>query len=237
MLNDLRCMGTALQECRTDLTDFMTVDTCVNNTLCLESVTAGDDMCIDPTCQPGQTQCQGNQPQTCNGTQNGWVNAGDPCGAGLCNPASTTCFACLTGQRRCMNAQPQECNAQRTNWIDDGSPCASIPLCNNATGMCMNPACMLNERRCTGNVLEKCRTDLTDFMSLGTCVNSALCQQSVAAMSDMCMGPACQSGDRRCDPNNLSQPQVCNGNQTDFVDDGSACVDPQVCAGGTCVDP
>lgn len=116
--------------------DSTTVEQCnasgqwVNAAVCQGLCVNGQ--CLE--CTPGETRCQGQQPQACDPSQH-WTNIGGPCGSSTC--VQGTCIGnCAPGEKLCSGVTPLVCI--------DGQFVEQIP-CDALGGVCMNGDCVLSD--------------------------------------------------------------------------------------------
>jgi hypothetical protein len=201
---------------------------CPTAALC--SASAGD--CLPAVCSPSEHRCQADGTlERCNADRTGWqkittcataadcnaaaadaqAKAGEPVTCTLsCSRGSGACAAptCDTpGSLRCLrdNSSLQRCS-ETYQWAML-SQCTTFQLCNAELGRCEDARCAENERRCTGNIVERCKGDRTGWVSVQTCPSGTLCDPSAAAGAE-CVPGACTSGQTRC---NSLFVETCDG--------------------------
>jgi hypothetical protein len=144
--------------------------------------------------------------------------SGDECGAPGCIPGTTRCSP--------MDVPAlEQCNADG-EWIQR-ELCTTRQLCNATAERCLPPACLQGERRCRGEILERCAGDFTRFVEDKRCTGDQACDPTLG-----CIAPGCTEGAFRC-----------NGRTVERCQDGvwdprNVCVTADLCeAAGFCVDP
>lgn len=111
-------------------------------------------------------------------------NAGFECRNRICTPIGAVCSP---GRSTCDGSTVITCNAEGIGFTQDVAcefGCSS--------GQCIIPSCMPAERRCAGNVVQKCGDDRT-FQSVQICAHN--CDTGTQA----CVGDLCPPGARQCD--------------------------------------
>jgi hypothetical protein len=88
--------------------------------------------------------------------------------------------------------------------------CASSALCDARLGECLPVACEPDEQRCNLAMLERCKTDLSDFDVVDECASSALCDPD----QNECLPPACAAAEYLCTGSVL---EACSDDRTGFV--------------------
>ena len=166
--------------------------------------------CTELPCQPGVWQCSAGQLEVCLGEETGWV-PGAQCasqtlcqrGLALCNEqegcTTPECASspCEPGEYGCFGPELQVCDDSGSSFsvVDT---CASQVLCNLATRRCDPPTCSVSERRCEGNLLQRCEIDLSDFATEMLCdTNGGTCE--VVDGLAQCVAPDCTPNAFVCD--------------------------------------
>jgi len=215
---DHQCNGAVLQVCNATSSGWNTVETCLSDGLCQQSLSSGENKCRSPACTGGSFQCQGAQPLVCNAALTEFRPNGAPCmTAELCNAASGTCGVpvCAPGQTRCTGAQPEICNPGRTMFVPHGEACASAALCRPETGTCGDVVCLSGQKRCdpeSPTALQVCNATFDGWDACDTCATPELCSASLSAVTcgaSACVEPTCSPGDRWCGGNNNRSLQQC----------------------------
>jgi hypothetical protein len=203
-------------------------------------------------CAPGQTQCLGQQPQTCTGGR--WQNTGAPCGGGNPFCLAGACKPCMPGAHECQGQTVNECSVVGS-WTPS---IVCVDICD--AGVCSG-ACTPGTSQCNGNAAETCgpsgtwsagttcqyacvdgacggncepaTTQCASATEMQTCDNTGTWQST--ACSDGCSSGqcvfGCAAGQTRCD--GPSTPQVCDSTAT--WQDQTPCAQPTPdCEAGTC---
>jgi hypothetical protein len=106
----------------------------------------------------------------------------------------------------------ERCSLGRTGF-EVVSECANAELCGLGLVLeparCESPACSPGQLNCEGATLRSCRSDLTGFDAIDTCIGPGFCN----AAAGQCDPVPCQPGERSC---NGSQTQVCAPDQAGF---------------------
>jgi hypothetical protein len=118
------------------------------------------------------------------------------------------------------------CNADGSASTNTAT-CASGALCDARAGVCRQPACAPNERRCQGSQLTLCNADRTGFAAVEQCTSAANCDPVSG-----CRTATCGINELRCAGSALQQ---CNADRTGF-DLLADCGNPELCdaADGRC---
>jgi formylglycine-generating enzyme len=178
---------------------------------CTGTVACVDQACVSGictgSCSPGQTQCNGQQPQVCDTTGH-WQNDGQMCGSsqtcvgGVGSDAGGTASCqggCSPGQTTCSGTQPQSCVGGV--WQNTGS------ACSESTPECYQGACVMCTPATVGCGADQqpqfCNAAGSAWQPSGAaCSGSApACRNGVCA--------ACSPGSTQCGPS--TQPQTCDG--------------------------
>jgi hypothetical protein len=144
----------------------------------------------------------------------------------LCDNGSEPSGECLPVPPECVGREPLEtfCEGNvRTGCGPDlvsveSTECASNVLCMLGTGLRCG-ACVTDEYRCSGELLEVCNSNHTGFDPLQTCTTQP-CNEDAGA----CTSYACNTNDLRCHGDDLER---CNG-------DRSAYMLEEACGDGLC---
>jgi hypothetical protein len=203
-------------------------------------------------CAPGQTQCLGQQPQTCSGGR--WQNSGAPCGGANPFCLAGACKPCMPGTHECEGQTVDECSVVGT-W----APSIVCPdICD--AGVCSGQ-CSMGTSQCNGTAVETCGSNglwsggttcqyaCVDGACGGSCVPATVQCVSATEMqtcdntgtwqptacSDGCSGGSCVfgcvAGQTRC--NGQYTPQVCDSTST--WQDQTECAQPTPdCEAGAC---
>ena len=133
------------------------------------------------------------------------------------------CATCLPGTHRCTGTQLEVCDEQGRGYTLV-RPCPSAALCNADNGTCAM-GCTAGERICVGDVLRRCKADLTGFEDLQPC-DPGRCD-GLAKECDVCVPTT-----RTCEPGGV---RICNAQGQGYTME--ACAAPRnLCTGaGTCV--
>jgi hypothetical protein len=157
-------------------------------------------------CVPGDTQCMGNTPQTCD-AKGEWQSEApctNACVAGAC------AGMCAPGALQCTGTTPQTCDAMG-QW-QDGAACPFVCEMGVCSGVCKP-----NDIQCMGNTTQVCDAK-------GQWQSSTACPYVCSA--GLCTG-MCVPGSTQCNGNT---PQTCDATGT--WQSGTAC--PKVCSAGAC---
>ncbi len=108
---DFRCSGATLQRCNDDGSGYATYRTCDSAALCK----ADTGSCTARVCEPNRYACQGDQLRRCNADGSA-LDAGQACGAGLCDSANGRCLFCRPNSVFCgpNDGTVETCNASGT---------------------------------------------------------------------------------------------------------------------------
>ena len=141
---------------------------------------------------------------------------------------------CVPGATRCSESWVERCfpsgTEQPPRWtrVED---CLSSALCQN-DAVCLPPVCKSGEIRCSGAVPQRCRDDLTDWESLGECIDAAhcslngeQCNAEGAAQAPCCSSVPCEPDVVRC---NASDIHRCRSDRSD-LDLIAKCATPVLC--------
>jgi hypothetical protein len=204
----LRCNGTALEQCNTDLQGWGLVDNCLPPFQCSTNTPKEAPTCSGP-CTPGDKQCNNNFLETCSERQL-WEERVECVSAGLCSTRLEGALhvgECLPPvcepamAYSCMGNQLVQCNPAQTAWEAVGEACLSVALCNSVDARCDEPLCQpAGAVRCNpASPLERqvCSDDLTAWGTVTTCSPTQSCDTDP-------LGPHCID---RCPVT----PTRCNG--------------------------
>jgi len=180
-----------------------------------------------PTCDVGETRCDGTRLQYCSEGRTGWLTAEECASEALCqgslgnlsSSGTPQCVppACAAGQHRCgETGMLQVCSEDRSGFVDQ-EPCIGAPFCNavladQGQSGCTDAPCEAGLMQCNGAQIQVCRDDRTGLDPVGApCESAALCNVDDPANA-FCDDPLCRrgatSGDEfRCQGDQL---QRCN---------------------------
>jgi hypothetical protein len=228
-----RCNGMLLEQCASNLTEWIPIEDCAASGLLCDS-TAG--ACGGP-CTPGSYRCNSAALEVCDASET-WVLSAECATPALCVATQDLGGAwraeCLTPtcdpqMMRCNPDDPrllERCNMDRTDYTLVET-CASGALCRANDGRCDEPECMPGEGgvlplQCdpvNPLVVQQCRADLTGFDPIQTCAEGEFCYPQDAA--DPCKTDC--PAERLC---NGSELWACTPEGTTLVAD---CATPTLC--------
>jgi hypothetical protein len=126
--------------------------------------------CVDVSCAPGSTVCDGNFLATCNAAGDGYDKAACPSETPVC--VSDACRVCEPNTTSCAPpAAPGQPSKQVVSCNADGSEQTVVQTCDGAQS-CVNGACGVcvpGEKRCEGAVSQYCATDGSGWLTLEDC--------------------------------------------------------------------
>lgn len=236
------CEGPELRRCRTDLSGFDVVDTCASVALCEQAVENATttygfiERCPIGCLTAGSYVCEDQFLLRCRDDLTGYDPAPERCPEGTdCNPMQGACGPpCTSGEYQCNGEELRRCRDDGT-W-EEIDRCASSVLClitefettpeggsRGIAGMCQPPTCpVAGEYMCTEAALFKCRPDLTNWDTAGSCLSPALC----VAADGRCHDPICAPGELKCFGNELRR---CSPGLTDW-DWVITCGEGEICS-------
>jgi hypothetical protein len=195
-----QCSGAEWQECIAQGgLHWSTQQTCAAASLC--DPAAG---CVAPSCDVGDYRCIGQNLERCSIKQDAWIPVQACSNAALCNAAAKRCdwARCVPGSFRC------DVSGTLSRCSDDGvgyqtlQACGSASACDANAGTCTPAAvgvsCTLDELRCNGQWLERCRGNPGVWRAESRCESATLCDVTTG----VCQAPACAPGEYRCTPEN-----------------------------------
>ena len=115
--------------------------------------------------------------------------------------------------------------------------CATAELCElthqQGGTTCVEASCALTDRWCGGtggNILYQCPASLisSEATVVDTCETAGLCELTQELGGATCEEPLCDVGDTRCGGTGNTTLQMCNSDQTGFVD-CDTCTTAQLC--------
>lgn len=130
-------------------------------------------------CVPTTTQCDGQQPQTCDATGT-WQDNGAPC-PNVCS-AGQCAGACSPTTTQCSGLQPQTCTSGGT-WQNTGSACPYVCAGGACSGMCVPTT-----TQCSSNTPQTCSA--TGQWVSGTACGVETCSSGAC----ICESPAMTCG-------------------------------------------
>ena len=215
---------------------------CGSPALCLSGT---PPLCVQATCQAGETSCSGATPRVCNADLTGWDDMPTCASAAHCStepaecPGGAPCCLvepCQVGELRCNAGTLEECQDNLAGWAARAT-CDTPELCLSGLASCgeggtscgcQAPECEEGETRCSGAGLEICNRGRTGWDPLGECGTPELCELGRALSPARCQPPACAVGDFVCEESVL---RSCRADLTDF-EDSDTCIGPAFCNAG-----
>lgn len=169
-----QCSGNILQTCPTSQVAWTQAEVCETAGLC----DAAKKVCLVPVCsKAGEFRCTGKVLEACSADRASWVPVKTCASTEICSVAEGTCLnGCPDALTQCNGKTIEECyvdDSLQPKWRTTDTQCATAALCVN--GACKQPACAVNEYRCTGQQLEVCNADRTGFKLEKTCDAGTTC--------------------------------------------------------------
>ena len=185
-----------LQACNTDQTALDFVQACPGGAAFCN---AGQGVCTDTPCDPGDRACGGADILVCREDQTGFIPSGERCATPqLCSDdgqGAANCQqpACPANDVRCAGSQLQRCNDGRTDYTNVGPACLRADLCSAQRQRC--DFCVPSRRECTPDNTSS-RTCAADGNSFGQVTFCPLgCIPATGACNTCTVGTySCQNG-------------------------------------------
>ena len=167
---------------------------CLGTTVCMADQACVSGQCTG-VCSPGQTQCVGNEVQTC--SAGGTWSAPVPCNNSTCS-AGVCQGACSQGETQCSGNGVEACESGMwgTPAPCSNSTCVTQGDAGNLSASCVGQ-CAPGQTQCSGDTPQTCGAG-------GQWVSGAVCTNVCSAGS--CAG-ACSPNATRCSG---TTPQTCS---------------------------
>ncbi len=181
---DYRCYSNQVQLCSDDGMEWRVDDPCLSGT-CVEQL---PDAWCGPKliCDPGMRLCDlegRNAVATCNSEGTDWslmyCAASQECEDGICVAGGE----CTANYYRCNGNAVEKCAQDGSGWVPVKN-CGSTEVCscgqyvgtNCAMADCIATAvCTPWQRQCSGNVVQMCSFDGTQWSNIETCADEETC--------------------------------------------------------------